>query len=107
MTVKDEENQLESGNLELPDNNFYIFVGANNSGKSTILRSIHKSRFATSYMISVNRTILKGEGAINKGYQQGYISFMKDTQNAQDDNTETRLQTLQDFFGLNDSERQP
>jgi predicted ATP-dependent endonuclease of OLD family len=107
MEITDDEKQFESP-ITLPENeNFFVIVGANNSGKTTLLRSITKTKFASSYMVSVNRTVLRGEGAIDKIYQGNYIGFLEDARRHSDDNTEKRTQALQDFFGLNDDERKP
>jgi ABC-type cobalamin/Fe3+-siderophores transport system ATPase subunit len=59
MIIEDKEKQFENGNIELPeDKNFFVIVGANNSGKSTFLRSIIKTdRKEKSYLVTVNRNI--------------------------------------------------
>ncbi|HCW05779.1 MAG TPA: hypothetical protein DGG95_00235 [Cytophagales bacterium] len=108
MNIEDKENQFEISPIVVSDQkNFFVIVGANNSGKSTFLRCVQSTKFASSYMVNVNRTVLKGEGAIDKVYQGNYIPFVEESRRFTTDNSEKRTQALQDFFGLNDSDRQP
>lgn len=108
MEIKDQENQFEIDPITVSDDKlFFVIVGANNSGKSTLLRSIHKTKIATSYMVDVNRTILRGEGAIDKSYQSNYNAYIENFRNVSDDNSEKSIQSLQDFFKLDDEARKP
>lgn len=108
MEIKDQESQFEIDPISAADDkHFFVIVGANNAGKSTLLRSIHKTKMATSYMVDVNRTILRGEGAIDKNYQNSYNAYRENFRNSSDDNSEKSMQTLQDFFKLDDDARKP
>lgn len=108
MDINDSENQFETNPINLPDEkNLIVIVGGNNSGKSTLLRSIVKTFGADAYRIDVNRTILKGEGAQNKGYLESYNSYANQLKDTDTDNFEKNIQTLQDFFQLKDKDRTP
>ncbi len=107
MEIQDIENQFDT-NINLPNNkNFFIIVGGNNSGKSTFLRSVYKGHKLDAYMVNVNRTVLDGEGSLDKNYSRNIPSFQNQTQNNSDDNWKKPFQTLQDFFNLKDVERKP
>lgn len=108
MKILDKEAQFETSDIDLPEDKvFFVVVGANNSGKSTFLRSIHKTYRENSYLVNVNRTVLKGEGALQKDYQKNYSTFQNASQKNADDNVEKPFQVLQDFFNLKDSDRKP
>jgi len=106
MEIEDKEEQFEKSTIKLPKNkHFFVVVGGNNSGKSTFLRSVIKTYGKNSYMVDVNRTLLKGEGAQNKGYLDNLGSYLDRARNVADDNSEKPIQILQDLFNLNNSER--
>jgi predicted ATP-dependent endonuclease of OLD family len=108
MNINDSENQFATNPLSLPDDkNLIIIVGGNNSGKSTLLRSIVKTFGADAYRVDVNRTILKGEGAQNKSYLENYNGYASQFNDTDTDNFEKNIQTLQDFFQLKDTDRIP
>lgn len=109
MIIENKENQFSNANITLPDEqNFFVFVGANNSGKSTLLRSIVKTdRKDNSYLVTVNRTVLTGEGSIKEDYRKNIPSFTSQTLQETDDNFRPRMQPLQDFFNLKDVDRKP
>jgi len=99
--------QFYQSTISLPDNrNFFVLVGGNNSGKSTILRAIMRSS-SDSYLIDVNRTVLEGEGAPQEGYEKDYGAYINQVRSYDDDNKKKPIKVLQDYFNLNDSERQP
>jgi predicted ATP-dependent endonuclease of OLD family len=106
MQIQNNQGQFETDTIDLPDNNFFVIVGGNNSGKSTVLRSVSRT-LPDSVLVNVNRTILGGEGALDKGYQQNYNAYAQNLKNSTDDNTRPQTQTLQDFFNLKDAERTP
>jgi len=107
MEIQDKENQFETA-INLPDDKyFFVIVGANNSGKSTFLRSITKSFTSDSYRIDVNRTIIKGEGSHDENYFRNLTTYESQYRNFMDDNGEKPLQVLQDFFALKDAQRKP
>lgn len=106
MIIEDKENQFENPSIEFPeDKHFIVIVGGNNSGKSTLLRSVIKTFRENSYMVDVNRTILKGEGAQIKSYLNNLSSYLNQFREFTDDNSEKPLQVLQDLFNLNDPDR--
>jgi predicted ATP-dependent endonuclease of OLD family len=107
MQINSSEDQLLHSPTELPDRNFYVIVGGNNSGKTTFLREIVKTFPEASYRIDVNRTLLKGEGAQDKGYIDATTNRLSRSRGRNDDNTEREIQTLQDLFFLKDKERTP
>ncbi len=77
MEIKSTEFQFQTETITLPEaNNLFVFVGANNSGKSTFLREIVKSFPGISYRVDVNRTVLRGEGAQDKNYQNNLNSYV-------------------------------
>lgn len=107
MEIEDKENQFENHPIELPEGeHFFVIVGGNNSGKSTLLRSVIKTFRENSHMVDVNRTILKGEGAQNKSYLDNMSSYLNQFKGFMDDNSEKPLQVLQDLFNLNDRDRE-
>ena len=63
MEILDKEEQFQINPITLPDNkNFFVIVGRNNSGKSTLLRAIIKNQEeGSSYLVNVNRTVLTGD----------------------------------------------
>ncbi|MGE3771275.1 MAG: ATP-dependent endonuclease [Bdellovibrionales bacterium] len=108
MRINDRESQFEGGDIEIPDDkNMFVFVGSNNSGKSTFLRSIGKTFGPTCYIVNVNRTILAGEGAQDRGYLKSYNNYVNQALGAQDDNMQRPMQALQDLFNLKDAQRMP
>lgn len=108
MVIEDKEKQFGNKSIVLPeDRNFFIIVGANNSGKSTFLRSITKTFSSNSHLVTVNRTILTGEGSIKEDYRKNLPNFNARFLQHEDDNTARQNQPLQDFFNLKDIERQP
>ncbi|MBI1326199.1 MAG: AAA family ATPase [Alphaproteobacteria bacterium] len=108
MNITDTEKQFEKNPLAFPDNkNFFVIVGSNNSGKSTLLRAINKTYEPDSYLVSVNRTILKGEGPLDKNYQNNYRGYTAGLRRAEDDNFEKSIYALQDFFNLKNLQREP
>ena len=93
--------------ISLPDKrNFFVLVRGNNSGKSTILRAINKSG-SDSYLIDVNRTTLEGEGAPDDNYEKDYGAYVNQFRNYEDDNRKKPMKVLQDYFNLNDKDREP
>ncbi len=108
MEIIGKEYQFKE-NISLPDDkNLFVFVGANNSGKSTILREIIKDLpTGSGYRVDVNRTIVEGEGSQNKGYYDSVPSYFQNLQRQTDDNTRKNFQILQDYFGLKNNEREP
>jgi len=109
MIIEDKENQFANNQITLPEEqNFFVVVGANNSGKSTLLRSIIKTtRKENSYLVTVNRTVLTGEGSIREDYKKNFTSYTNEVLSQADDNTRPKMQPLQDFFNLKDIERKP
>lgn len=108
MNITDSEEQFKNGVIELSnESNLFIIVGSNNSGKSTLLRSIAKTFGNEAYRVDVNRTVLQGEGAQNKDYKTQYKNYISQSIQHNDDNTIKYIQTLQDYFNLDDAERQP
>jgi len=108
MIIKDYEKQFSQQEIEFDDGkSFIILVGANNSGKSTVLRSISKEYSKEAFVVDVNRTILKGEGPQDKGYLKSVPSYVTQSINQSDDNTVRNTQTLQDYFNLDNDERKP
>lgn len=109
MIINDKENQFANGDINLPeDKNFFVVVGANNSGKSTLLRSIVKTFGKdNSYLVTVNRTVLTGEGSIREDYTRNLVAFKNQLIKQEDDNNIRQTQPLQDFFNLKDVERKP
>lgn len=105
MEIGSSEGQLRDTPTVLPNQNLYVIVGGNNSGKSTFLREVMKTFPNEAYRVDVNRTILMGEGAQNKGYLNNIPSYMNDYRGQTDDNTQKNTQTLQDFFSLKDPQR--
>lgn len=107
MKINDIEKQFKETEISFPeDKHFFVFVGQNNSGKTTILRSIFKKNPKNSYIVLVNRTELIGEGALSKDYDKSRPAFKSELQNISDDNNNKKFQTLQDFFKLNDKARE-
>ena len=109
MEILDKENQFLNQPILLPtDRNFFVFVGANNSGKSTLLRSVIKTyEKELSYLVNVNRTVLTGEGSRDKGYLDSYQNYVNRALARVDDNFVRETQPLQDFFNLKDKDRAP
>ncbi|MDB5198926.1 MAG: hypothetical protein JWO92_889 [Chitinophagaceae bacterium] len=108
IEIKSSEGQFQNPTLSLPSKkDLIVIVGGNNSGKSTFLREVVKTIGETAYRIDVNRTILRGEGAQNKGYYNSFNSYVNEYRANSDDNSQKEIQTLQDFFGLKDTERTP
>ena len=108
MNINSSEDQLlDSPTVLRDDRNFFVLVGSNNSGKSTFLREIVKTLGEVSYRVDVNRTILKGEGSMDKNYEQNFKGYLHGFRSGKDDNFEKSIQTLQDFFRLKDIERTP
>ena len=109
MQIEDKENQFANQNISLPEEqNFFVIVGANNSGKSTFLRSVVKTDTkANSYLVTVNRTVLTGEGSIREDYLRNIPGLNNQLLQQQDDNVTRQRQPLQDFFNLKDKERKP
>ncbi len=106
MQIQDNQDQFENNTIDLPDNNFFVIVGGNNSGKSTFLRAVSRT-LPNSALVNVNRTVLGGEGALDKNYQRNYPAYTQNLKNSADDNIRPDTQTLQDFFNLKDIERAP
>lgn len=105
MIINNIDEQFRENSIELDDSKLTIFVGENNSGKSTILRSIHRSR-QDSYFVNVNRTVLTGEGSLNKDYLTNTGSYLSQLRSAPDDNVLNKnIQVLQDLFNLNNDDR--
>lgn len=95
MEIKSSELPFQTETITLPDeNNLFVIVGANNSGKSTFLREVVKSFPDISYRVDVNRTVLKGEGAQDKNYERDFTAYVNNFRDQKDDNTEKGLQTL-------------
>lgn len=109
MQINDFEEQFKNNPTILSSQgNLHVIVGGNNSGKSTILRSIIKTETKEkSYLVNVNRTVLTGEGSMNKNYQENYSGYLTNVLTKNDDNFQRQTQPLQDFFNLNDNERDP
>ena len=108
MQIADKEAQFHTDPIVLPDSNFFVVVGGNNSGKSTLLRTIIKNQGKElSYLVNVNRTVLTGEGSTRKDYQNSYPSIIQRVMNQVDDNYQRATEPLQDFFNLKDKDRQP
>ena len=109
MEIKDIEKQFQNDPIVLPDDkNFFVIVGGNNSGKSTLLRTIIKNKGKDlSYLVNVNRTVLTGEGSIQKDYQTNYLNLLNSVLSKEDDNYMRATQPLQDFFNLKDKDRKP
>jgi len=105
MEIKSFEDQFRDNLIALPDQDFYVIVGANNSGKSTFLREVAKTHKNIAYRVDVNRTILRGEGSQDKSYERNISSYLSTHQNQKDDNAQPTLQALQDFFRLKDVQR--
>jgi predicted ATP-dependent endonuclease of OLD family len=107
MEIQDKENQFETA-INLPDDKyFFVIVGGNNSGKTTILRSITKTFVSDSYRIDVNRTVIKGEGGYDRDYFRNVSIYENQYRAFDDDNGEKPLRVLQDFFALKDAQRVP
>lgn len=108
MLIKEHQKQFGNKSIVLPaDKNFFVIVGANNSGKSTFLREVIKTNNEDSYLVSVNRTSLTGEGALDKNYTKNMSSYLAKLVQQEDDNQISQTQPLQDFFNLKDKEREP
>jgi predicted ATPase len=109
MEIQDKEKQFATQNINLPDDkNFFIFVGSNNGGKSTLLRSIAKTfQDQKSYVVPVNRTLLTGEGSMKEDYKKNLPVYNSRTLQQEDDNSSRQIQPLQDFFSLKDKDREP
>jgi predicted ATPase len=108
MEIVDKEMQFQTDPIVLPNGNFFVIVGGNNSGKSTLLRTIVKNQGKDlSYLVNVNRTRLTGEGAARKDYQNEYVGRLNRVMNEFDDNYERATEPLQDFFNLKDKDREP
>lgn len=109
MEIQDKENQFKITPIILPnEGNFFVIVGANNSGKSTFLRTVIKNTGKESaYLVNVNRTVLTGEGSIDKNYQKNYAGYVNAVLQKEDDNYTRATQPLQDFFNLKDKDRKP
>jgi predicted ATP-dependent endonuclease of OLD family len=100
--------QFELNPINLPDEKcFFVIVGANNSGKSTFLRSVVNAYPNDAFRVDINRTVLNGEGSMDKNYQNNFESYRQQTNRAVDDNTQKPLQILQDFFQLKNKDRTP
>lgn len=109
MEIQDKEKQFQTDPLSLPeDKDFFVIVGGNNSGKSTLLRTIVKNRGKdTAYLVNVNRTVLTGEGSTRKDYQTDYQNKVNRLMDKIDDNYHRETEPLQDFFNLKDKDRKP
>lgn len=107
MEIQDKEMQFQTNPIVLPEGkNFFVIVGANNSGKSTFLRAVTKNdKKDHSYLVNVNRTVLTGEGAIRKDYQDDYPRRIVRAVGRTNDNYQRETEPLQDFFNLKDKER--
>ena len=109
MEISVADNQFKTYSITLPkERNFFVFVGENNSGKSTLLRAIVRGIGSNSaYSVTVNRTVLTGEGTMQEGYQKIQPSLKNKMANEKDDNTQRDTQPLQDFFNLKNADRKP
>ncbi len=108
MEILDKEEQFQINPITLPDNkNFFVIVGRNNSGKSTLLRAIIKNQEeGSSYLVNVNRTVLTGEGPPLKNYKDSYNDLTNIAASRDNDNYLRETQPLQDLFNLRNEERQ-
>lgn len=105
MNINDKERQFAVNPITLSDDkNLFVIVGGNNSGKSTFLRAVTSS-LPNSFSVVVNRTILVGEGPLDKNYQKNLDSYLNQTKEALDDNYQRQTRALQDFFNLEDEYR--
>ncbi len=107
MEIIDKEEQFQTKPIVLQDDkNFFVIVGANNSGKSTFLRSILKTvGGASGYLVTVNRTLLTGEALTDDSYGGNYQAYLNQAANENDDNHGRNIQPLRDIFNLKNDRR--
>lgn len=105
MQITDRFSQFTEGGLNISDSNLIVLVGANNSGKTTVLRSICADR--SSYFVNTHRIRLTGgDKAYDAVYKKNILAYTDQLRNAADDNSDKQIQVLQDIFFLDDVKRQ-
>lgn len=104
MEIRDKENQFHSNPLIINDSNLTIFVGVNNSGKSTILRSIcsgHEDHF----LVSTDRLFINQERTLSKDSLSQNQQYFRQIKDADSDNIQKNIDILQELWNLNNNER--
>lgn len=103
MKVEDRFNQFKE-EIDIPDQGLVVLVGGNNSGKSTILRSIDNSMPDCAF-VRCNRLFIFPEKSLDKGSLENNKNYRNNMKSAQSDNVEQRIDVLQEFWKLSDADK--